>query len=246
MKLLSQFRFRLPEALKDTRSLAEHARYDALSALIPDFIFSPDNPLIWQNHLRYPYFLEWFGDVRGRRIADLGCGWGFLAWRFAQDGAVVVALDISREAMKLSRIKQPVFNGNLHFVQCGLEELPLRSSFDFVTCTDVLEHVEDLQKVIQEAARLLKPKGRFGFVTVNKTRLARMIYIDLAENFAGLLPKGTHRFEKFIPPAELARLFALCGMRILDLQGILVNPFLKRYHFWRSKAIEYIGIAEKE
>lgn len=246
MKFLSQFRFRLPESLKDTRSFAENDRYDALSTRIPDFIFSPDNPLIWQNHLRYPYFRAWFGDVHGRKIADLGCGWGFLASRFALDGAGVVGLDISREAMKLGRMRRTVSNGGLHYLQCRLESLPLQTGFDFVTCTDVLEHVEDLPEVIQEAARLLKPKGRFGFVTVNKTRLARMIYIDLAENFVGFLPKGTHRFEKFVPPAQLSRLFSACGLRILDLQGILVNPFLKRYHFWRSKAIEYIGVAEKD
>jgi 2-polyprenyl-6-hydroxyphenyl methylase/3-demethylubiquinone-9 3-methyltransferase len=246
LKFLSQFRFRLPEALQDTRSLAENARYDALSTLIPDFIFSPDNPLIWQNQLRYPYFRAWFGDVRGRKIADLGCGWGFLARKFALDGAGVVGLDLSREAMKLGRMRQPVPDGNLLHLQCRLEALPLRTGFDFVTCTDVLEHVEDLPRVIEEAARLLKPKGRFGFVTVNQTRWARIIYIDIAENLAGLLPKGTHRFEKFVPPSELARLFALCGLRLLDLRGILVNPFLRRYHFWRSKAIEYIGVAEKE
>ncbi|MFH1862586.1 MAG: hypothetical protein ABH878_07200 [bacterium] len=62
-------------------------------------MLSSENPLFWQNELRVPYFLRSCGDVRGKLIVDLGCGWGFLTNSLALAGAFVCGLDVLREAM---------------------------------------------------------------------------------------------------------------------------------------------------
>ncbi len=238
-------RFHLPVALKDTRRLDEQARYDLLSATIPEFIFSQNNPLLWQNELRYPYFRKYMGEVSGKLVLDVGCGWGFLASKFAADGANVVGLDISFVTLQAMKDRcRP------HFPAIGLvrgagERLPCSCSFDAVTCTDVLEHVEDLETVIAEVSRVLKPGGWFGFVTVNKTALAHFVYLALAESLMRVVPRGTHRFGKFIRPRDLLALMRKHGMELVDLQGILVDPILRKYHFWPSKAIEYVGVARR-
>jgi len=238
-------RLRLPQILKDTRHLSEGSRYDLLSQTIPDFILSENNPLIWQNELRYPYFRRWMGDLRGQRVLDIGCGWGFLARNFAAEGARVTCLDLSFATMRMARREGSKQELTMDFVRAAAEYQPLKCPFDIATATDVLEHVEDLPAVIAEIARVLKPGGLFGFVTVNRNWLARFIYITMGETLMGLLPRGTHRYSKFVKPRELQDLLSAHGLQILDLRGILVNPLLRQYHFWPSRAIEYIGVAKK-
>jgi 2-polyprenyl-6-hydroxyphenyl methylase/3-demethylubiquinone-9 3-methyltransferase len=240
------FYFKLPRLLKDTRHLSEGPRYDLLSQTIPDFILSDNNPLIWQNELRYPYFCRWMGEVRGKRVLDVGGGWGFLARNFAADGAQVACLDLSAAAMKLARRENALKHLSTDFIRSSAERQPLSCSFDCVTATDVLEHVEDLPAVISEIARILKTGGYFGFVTVNRGWLARFIYITMGERLMGLLPRGTHRYSKFIKPRELQDLLSAHGLQTINLRGLLVNPILRKYHFWPSLAIEYIGVARKK
>jgi 2-polyprenyl-6-hydroxyphenyl methylase/3-demethylubiquinone-9 3-methyltransferase len=238
-------RFRLPQILKDTRHLGEGPRYDLLSQAIPDFILSENNPLIWQNELRYPYFRCWMGDLRGKRVLDIGCGWGFLARKFAAGGAKLTCLDLSSVTMKMARSEASKQLLTMDYIRSAAEHQPLACSFDIVTAADVLEHVENLPAVIAEISRVLKPGGLFGFVTANRNWLARFIYITMGETLMGLLPRGTHRYPKFIKPRELQDLLSAHGLQLLDLRGILVNPVLRKYHFWPSRAVEYIGVAKK-
>jgi len=245
MSCFPLLRFKLPQMLKDTRHLAEGPRYDLLSQAIPDFILSENNPLIWQNELRYPYFRRWIGDVRGKRVLDIGCGWGFLARKFAADRAKVTCLDLSSVTLEIARREGSKQELTMDFVRSAAEHQPLKCSFDIVTATDVLEHVEDLSAVIAEVSRVLKPGGLFGFVTVNRNWLARFVYITMGETVMRLLPLGTHRYAKFIKPQELQELLSANDMHMVDLRGILVNPALRKYQFWPSLAIEYIGVAKK-
>lgn len=236
----------LPNELKDTRHLDEKSRYDLLSSVLPDFIISRENPLVWQNELRYPYFRRIMGRVEGRQVVDLACGWGFLAQNFADDGAIVTGYDISSRALHLAGRRSAEYHHPIRFTRGRSEALPFSSGiFDIVTATDMLEHVDSVETTLAEAARILKPGGFFGFVTVNKTILARLIYITFGEDLLGLLPKGTHCYHKFVPPQDLIAAMARHGLDLVDLRGILVNPIFKRYHFWPSLSIEYAGVAKK-
>ena len=84
------------------------------------------------------------------------------------------------------------------------ENLPYADdAFDVVVCVDVLEHVQDLVKVIQEVRRTLKPGGLFFFDTINRNPIATFVTITVAEDLLKLLPKGTHDPAMFIKPSEL-------------------------------------------
>jgi 2-polyprenyl-6-hydroxyphenyl methylase/3-demethylubiquinone-9 3-methyltransferase len=240
------FGFKLPQNLKDTRHLDEASRYDLLSQTIPDFIFSDNNPLIWQNRIRFPYISRKVGNVTGKRVADVGCGWGFLTRQLAMLGCEVTGIDISRDTLRLAAEQESeTKTDKLNYVQAKAEDLPFAERFDIVTATDLLEHVESPEVVIAEVSRILKPGGRFLFVTVNKTFLARLVYLTFGEDLLKLLPRGTHYYDKFVEPRRLEQFMMRYRLEMRDLQGILVNPFFKRYHFWPSKAIEYMGMAEK-
>jgi SAM-dependent methyltransferase len=92
------------------------------------------------------------------RILDLGCGPGNTLRRLAPAGRVY-GFDYSLDALAFARSKgiQHVFSGEL-------TALPVASgAFDCVIALDVLEHVEDDQAALREAARVLRPRGVFLF-----------------------------------------------------------------------------------
>jgi 2-polyprenyl-6-hydroxyphenyl methylase/3-demethylubiquinone-9 3-methyltransferase len=153
-----------------------------------------------------PARLSLFDEVvdtwHGETVLDLGCGGGFMA--------VVVAKAHAGEAGLA--IDYRVGSG---------EAIPLADgSVDCVVCVDVLEHVADIDRVLDEIVRVLKPDGLFLFDTINRTRLAAFVIVHLGESVLRLLPRGTHDPAKFIAPAELAGALVARGFRVGPFVGL--------------------------
>jgi ubiquinone/menaquinone biosynthesis C-methylase UbiE len=115
------------------------------------------NPL---QALEEPVVRAALGDVNGLRALDLGCGTGRHALWFAEQGAVVTAVDFS-EGM-LAEARQKLFAERVHFLQHDLHEpLPFEDGeFDVVVSGLVLEHIQDLPRLFLEIRRVVKPEGR--------------------------------------------------------------------------------------
>lgn len=79
-----------------------------------------------------------------------------------------------------------------------MKELIGKETFDFVFCFEVIEHVNDQRLFIDEISKVTNMGGHIFMSTINKTFLAKILLIDIAENFLGLVPKGTHSDELFI------------------------------------------------
>src|SRR6056297_1139617 len=148
----------------------------------------------WSDDLRWvrtlknlvPARLKFFDrhmDWSGKQVLDLGCAGGFMSEAIAQRGAQVTGIDPAKEAIAA---------GRSHAAQSGLdirydtgvgEALPYDdAAFDAVVCVDVLEHVSDLQQVLREVARVLKPGGLFLFDTINRNIIARLVTVTVAED----------------------------------------------------------------
>jgi 2-polyprenyl-6-hydroxyphenyl methylase/3-demethylubiquinone-9 3-methyltransferase len=130
------------------------------------------------------------------------------------------------------------------------EALPYAdAAFDIVVCVDVLEHVQDLSKVLAEVARVLKPGGVFLFDTINRNPLARLAVITVAEDMLGLLPKGTHDPAMFIKPAELRTALGSAGFEVGALTGLGPRGLNRRGDFVFGRLpgtmIIYMGHATK-
>ncbi|MGE3877356.1 MAG: bifunctional 2-polyprenyl-6-hydroxyphenol methylase/3-demethylubiquinol 3-O-methyltransferase UbiG, partial [Parvibaculaceae bacterium] len=186
------------------------------------------------------------GDWTGKRVLDLGCGGGFMAEALAQKGALVTGIDLSPGAIAIAR-KHAEANGlAIGYTEGAGENLAFAGRcFDVVVCVDVLEHVADLDRVIAEIHRVLKPGGLFLFDTINRTRLAAMIMVTFGENILRLLPRGTHDPERFIPPDELDRRLTKAGFTVRPFTG-----FGPRGITWRldpvfgrlpTLAVQYMG-----
>jgi 2-polyprenyl-6-hydroxyphenyl methylase / 3-demethylubiquinone-9 3-methyltransferase len=82
--------------------------------------------------------------------------------------------------------------------------------------------VADLDAVITETARVLKPGGLYLFDTINRTRLSKLVMIKLSQDWAATawMPAGLHDWDQFITPAELSQALARHDLDRHDLTGM--------------------------
>jgi len=109
----------------------------------------------------------------------------------------------------------------------------------------MLEHVPDSASVIGACARLLRPGGRLILATLNRTPAAFALAILGAEYVLGLLPKGTHRYARFIRPSELAGAVRAACLELEDVSGLAYDPFTRRARLTTSVAVNYLACARK-
>ncbi len=200
-----------------------------------------------------PGRLRWFDrhiDWQGRDVLDLGCAGGFMAEAMAARGANVTGIDPAAGAVIAAR--QHAGDAGLRIAyDVGVgEALPYGdAAFDAVVCVDVLEHVTDLNKVLAEVARVLRPGGLFLFDTINRNPLARLATITIAENLLRLLPRGTHDPAMFIKPAELNRAMQGAGLVPGPVTGLGPRGVNKSLDLTFGPlpltAVLYMGIARK-
>ena len=215
----------------------------------------------WSDDIRWvrtlknlvPGRLRWFDrqiDWQGKDVLDLGCAGGFMAEAIATRGAQVTGIDPAAEAIAAARAHARTSNLRIGYDVGMGEALPYGDAgFDAVVCVDVLEHVADLHKVLAEVARTLRPGGLFLFDTINRTPLARIATITVAEDILRLLPRGTHDPAMFIKPRELRS--AMQGAALVPgaMTGLGPRGINRRLDLTFGPlpvtAILYMGIARK-
>jgi 2-polyprenyl-6-hydroxyphenyl methylase/3-demethylubiquinone-9 3-methyltransferase len=159
----------------------------------------------------------------GLRALDIGCGGGYLAEEFARLGCAVVGVDPSRPSLAAARAHARHVGLQIDYRAGRGEQLPVADAqFDVVYCCDVLEHVGDLDQVIAETSRALAPGGVYLFDTINRTRLSRLIMIDLAQRWPAtrVLDFALHDWNMFVTPAELRAAMNRHGLRPGQIVGL--------------------------
>ena len=179
------------------------------------------------NPWRVPYFAgalrDHFGaDLSHVHLLDLGCGGGVLAEEFARLGCQVTGIDISAESIDVARAHARTQGLPIDYQNGSAAQLPFDgSSFEVVSCCDVLEHIPDWEAVIAEVSRVLTPGGLFLFDTINRTQESKVNFIFGLQDFAftKLFPKDTHVWEMFITPDELTSAVEAHSMEIQGFRG---------------------------
>ena len=101
-----------------------------------------------------------------------------------------------------------------------VEELAAEGlTFDAVVCLEVVEHVPDPAAFLKACAALVRPGGLMLLSTLNRTIKAYLLAIVGGEYVLRWLPVGTHQWERFITPDELARHLRAAGLETADGQG---------------------------
>ena len=189
------------------------------------------------NPPRVRYVSQCSGGLAGRRVVDIGCGGGLLSEALALEGAAVLGIDMAPELIEVARLHalenaaalQRCTGAALAYRQLSAEALAAEqpAGFDLVCCMEMLVHVPEPAAVIEACATLAKPGADIVFSTINRNPKAFALAIVGAEYLTGLVPRGTHDYEKFIRPSELHGWARDAGLEVVGVKGLRYNPILK-------------------
>jgi ubiquinone/menaquinone biosynthesis C-methylase UbiE len=111
-----------------------------------------------------PEFLKFIGDIKGKKVLDVGCGEGYSTRIFAQHGAHVTGVDFSGIMIKLAREQEERELLGITYEVASWEQLPFNAaSFDVVLSTMALMDGPGYEQAVQEFYRVLRPQGSLFF-----------------------------------------------------------------------------------
>ncbi len=144
------------------------------------------DPNLWNEHMARYAFASRLSH--NRRVLDLGCGSGYGAAELGCTALSVTGIDVAAEALAYACAEYP--RRNLSWVQASCAALPVRdASYDLVVAFEVIEHLTDWAKLLEEARRVLAPGGQFIVSTPNKS------YYAESRKLVGSNPFHEHEFE---------------------------------------------------
>ena len=199
-------------------------------------------PLHEINPLRLGWIERIAGDLRGKRVVDIGCGGGILSEAMAAKGAQVMGIDLADKALGVARLHKLESGTNVEYRLVAAETLAAESpaAFDVVTCMEMLEHVPGPASIVAAAAKLAKPGGVVVFSTLNRNPKSYLFAVIGAEYILGLLPKGTHDWARFIKPSEIAAWSRRVGLDLIELIGMTYNPLTRQYRLGQDVSVNYL------
>lgn len=178
--------------------------------------------------------------VAGKTLLDVGCGGGILAEEFTELGMTVTGIDPSASSVETAHRHARQQGLTIDYYVGTGEQLPFAdASFDYVSCCDVLEHVRDVDAVLAQISRVLRPGGTFFYDTVNRTWLSWLFLIKIAQNWPrwAFMQPNQHRYDRFIKPAELRKKLARVGIIDQDTRGMVADyNILKTLFYLRKRA----------
>lgn len=201
-----------------------------------------------RDHLAVRFGRDPLGDkpLKSLSVIDIGCGGGLLCEPMTRLGAKVTGIDAGEKNIAVAR---------LHAKQSGLDidyrhQLPEdlaqeKGRYDVVLNMEVVEHVTDVGVFLAASAGLLKPGGVMVLSTINRTLKALALAKIGAEYILRWLPVGTHDWQKFVRPSELAAGLRPAGVEITDLSGITYSPFGDEWRISRDLGVNYLAFGIK-
>ncbi|MBI5327292.1 MAG: bifunctional 2-polyprenyl-6-hydroxyphenol methylase/3-demethylubiquinol 3-O-methyltransferase UbiG [Deltaproteobacteria bacterium] len=204
------------------------------------------------NPLRFNYFAGKIGELKGKRVLDIGCGGGILSEEFVKKGALVTGIDLSPVALDAAKSHAKESGLEIDYRLTSPAQLAVSLGtdfksvpvFDIVICAEVLEHVDDLAGFLKDCCGLLKKEGYFLFSTINKTVSAKFFAIFIAENF-NMVPKGTHDYNRFIRPSTLVNILSQNDVTVEDIKGMTFDPLGFEFKISDNTNINYLGYGRK-
>lgn len=222
----------------------DQAELDKFSALAsrwwdPESDFKPLHAI---NPLRLGWIQDLAGPISGKKILDVGCGGGILAESMAKEGALVTGIDLAEKPLTIARLHGLESGVKVDYREISAEDLAQQQpqQYDIVTCMEMLEHVPNPASIVQACATMVKPGGWVFFSTLNRNPKSFLFAIIGAEYLLNLLPRGTHSYESFIRPSELAAAIRQSGLDLSRMAGLTYNPLTQHYSLTDDTSVNYL------
>ncbi len=178
-------------------------------------------------------------------ILDIGCGGGLVSEPLARIGANVTGLDADAVGIETAQTHAKAENLDIKYI-CGAAEDLSNRSFDVVLALEIIEHTSSPDDFVQLCSNLVRKGGIVIFSTLNRTAKSYALGIVAAEYILRWVPAGTHQWNKFVKPSELADLAENSGLCLKDVRGLMFNPLKNEFSIHPHDVdVNYFLVAEK-
>lgn len=180
----------------------------------------------------------------GLRLLDIGCGAGLLCEPLSRLGAQVIGIDPSSSNIAAAKLHADKSHLAIDYRCTTVEEIDPRERFDIVLAMEVVEHVTDVGVFLKRCASMLKPNGLMVVSTLNRNWKSFALAIVGAEYVLRWLPRGTHEWNKFVTPDELAKYLLDNRLVITEQTGVVYSPFADKWSLSSDMDVNYMVVAE--
>jgi len=185
-------------------------------------------------------------SLKGLRILDIGCGGGILSEPLARLGADMVGADPAEANIAAAKRHAAQGSVTVDYRATTAEALSdAGERFDVVLAMEVVEHVADVGLFVRRCAEMVKPGGLMIAATLNRTLKSFALAIVGAEYILRWLPRGTHRWDKFVTPVELETAIEKNGLATIDERGVIYNPLADRWQLSADMDVNYMVVAAR-
>jgi SAM-dependent methyltransferase len=178
----------------------------------------------YENDAYIQSVMSLLGPLKGRLVADVGCGTGRFSVAIADEGAEIVGVDFANRMLRefWRKAKRLDMQEEIHLIESGAQQIAVRDNvFDACICVNTLHLAQDYKRVLKEINRILKPGGK---IVANFPNL-QGIYFPV-----GLLVNHRKRAlsaeieSKWYAIAEIQSAFRESGFEDLNLKGHIIVP----------------------
>lgn len=184
--------------------------------------------------------------LEGITILDIGCGGGLVSEPLARLGARVTGIDPGPDTIAAAKAHAAAQSLDIDYRTSTAEALvEAREEFDVVLCLEVVEHVPDVDAFVGMIARLVRPGGMLIMSTINRTLKSFGLAIVAAEYVLGWVPRGTHRWDRFVTPEELSAHLKAADFTIRATEGLAYDPLRDRWQLTTDTDVNYMIAAAR-
>lgn len=184
--------------------------------------------------------------LKGLRLLDVGCGGGLISEPMARLGAQVTGIDAGEENIQVAITHAQASGLTIDYRCTTAEALASDTQFDVVLALEIIEHVANPSLFYDALAALVKPGGLLILSTLNRTAKSYLMAIIGAEVVLRWLPRGTHDWNRFIKPSEMATELIRRRFILVDTSGLVFNPLRQKFHINSNDLdVNYLMVAKR-
>ena len=185
--------------------------------------------------------------LEGLSLLDVGCGGGLVSEPMARLGARVTGVDAAARNVKTAMAHARASRLDVDYRAATVEALAEAEEgpFDVVLNLEVVEHVADVDLFLDRSASLLASGGLMAVATINKTIRSLLTAKIGAEYVLRWLPRGTHDWNRFLPPGRVEDALEDAGLSVTRKAGLQYLPVLDGWRVGDDLGVNYMVFAAK-